>query len=161
MNIYGYGSVLRPVFDCLRVQTEQLFCPQPRCRTFCLGRVPEYTPIGKKPCALLRPKLAYSIRPRKQQQPHRSACAAYRKRRTQCAWLLEFSIPAIFDCPRTALKGYGLIQSLVLGFVRLQGLWLFCTIEQRPCAREQIWTVSLYAVFLLAGRWGVLLPWPD
>ena len=54
MKFYGYGSILRPVFDCLRVPTQQLFCPQRPCRTFCLGRVPEYTPIGKKPCALLR-----------------------------------------------------------------------------------------------------------
>ena len=81
MNPYGYGKVLRTVFYCLRVRTEQLFCPQRRCRTFCLGRVSEYTPVGKKSCALLRTKLAYSARPRKQQQPHRSACAAYGKRR--------------------------------------------------------------------------------
>ena len=83
MKLYGQSSLLRPVFDCLCACTEQLFCPQRRCRTFCLGRVPEYTPVGKKPCALLRPKLAYSMHPRKQQQPHRSACAAYRKRRTK------------------------------------------------------------------------------
>ena len=92
MKEYRQSSVLRPVFDCLRVQTEQLFCPQRRCRTFCLGRVPEYTPFGKKLCALLRSKLAYSIHPRQQQQ-HRCACAAFRerKRKTQRT-LKSFSV---------------------------------------------------------------------
>ena len=71
MEEYRQSSVLRPVFDCLRVRPEHLFCPQRCCRTLYLGRVPEYTPIGKKPCALLRSKLAYSAHPRKHKQPHR------------------------------------------------------------------------------------------
>ena len=86
------------MFDCLRVQAEQLFCPQRRCRTFCLGRVLEYTPVGKKSCALLRPKLAYSIRPRKQQQPHRCACAAFRERKAKHALLCLFFNAAELVC---------------------------------------------------------------
>ena len=92
MKFYGYGSILRPVFDCLRVRRQQLFCPQRRCRTFCLGRVPEYTPCGKKPCALLRTKWAYSIRPRKQQQPHRCACAAFKERKKKPKVLSKFAV---------------------------------------------------------------------
>ena len=107
MKLYGYGSVLRTVFYCLRVRTEQLFCPQRRCRTFCLGRVPEYTPVGKKSCALLRTKLAYSARPRKQQQPHRSACAAYGKRRINNVPFRAFShcSPRIMNIAHMGVKG--------------------------------------------------------
>ena len=95
MKEYRQSSVLRPVFDCLRVRTEQLFCPQRRCRTFYLGRVPEYTPFGKKLCALLRSKLAYSAHPRQQQQPHRCACAAFRERKRKPQRTLK-SLPCYF-----------------------------------------------------------------
>ena len=95
---------MRPVFDCLRVQTKQLFCPQRRCRTFCLGRVPEYTPIGKKPCALLRSKLAYSACPRKQQQPHRCACVAFRERKRKPQRTLKFFSIALLEAYDRAKK---------------------------------------------------------
>ncbi len=85
---------MRSGFDCLRGRTEQLFCPQRRCRPFWLGRVPEYTPVAKKRGSLLRTKLAYSVRPRKQQQPQRFAFAAYRRRRTNVL-ASEFLILAV------------------------------------------------------------------
>ena len=83
---------MRTDFDCLRMQTEQLFYPQRRCRPFCLGRVPEYTPVAKKYGALLRIKLAYSIRLRKQQQPQRFAFAAFRERKRQPEELVTFVV---------------------------------------------------------------------
>ncbi len=48
-KFHAQSSVLRLVFDCSRVQTEQLFCPQRCNRPFCLGRVSEYTPVAKNP----------------------------------------------------------------------------------------------------------------
>ena len=109
MKEYWQSSVLRLVFDCSRRQTEQLFCPQRRCRIFCLGRVPEYTPVAKKSGALLRPKLAYSAHPRKQQQPHRCACAAFRERKRkpkELSSLCRVTLPKAHE-PDKKLAGPG------------------------------------------------------